>query len=129
MSSMDDGALAVRGTVVVDERSNALVLTDIGTSIDRMLQLVEALDIPQPQVEIEARIVSATRDFARAIGVQFGFVQGNLERVTVGGPNTFGTIGGTRPSATPTMTFAAGNPATGRGAGSTQAGSTAPEPL
>jgi len=116
---------SVRGTVVVDERSNALVLTDIGTSIDRMLQLVEALDIPQPQVEIEARIVSATRDFARAIGVQFGFVQGNLERVTVGGPNTFGTIGGTRPSATPTTTFAAGNPATGRGAGSTQAGSTA----
>ena len=81
-----------------------------------MVELVETLDIPQPQVEIEARIVSATRDFARDIGVQFGFVQGNLERVTVGGPNTFGTIGGTRPAATPTTTFAAGNPRTGRGA-------------
>ncbi len=81
-----------------------------------MVQLVESLDIPQPQVEIEARIVSATRDFARDIGVQFGFVQGNLERVSVGGPNTFGTIGGTRPSATPTNTYAAGNSSTGRGA-------------
>jgi type IV pilus assembly protein PilQ len=81
-----------------------------------LAKLIETLDIPQPQVEIEARIVSATRDFARAIGIQFGFVDGNLQRVTVGGPNTFGTIGGTRPSATPTSTFAAGNLATGRGA-------------
>jgi type IV pilus secretin PilQ/predicted competence protein len=106
----------VRGTVVVDERTNSLIISDIPSSVDRMVQLVETLDIPQPQVEIEARIVSATRDFARDIGVQFGFVQGNLERVTVGGPNTFGTIGGTRPSATPTNTYAAGNSSTGRGA-------------
>ncbi len=106
----------VRGTVVVDERSNSLIISDIPSSIERMVQLVESLDIPQPQVEIEARIVSATRDFARDIGVQFGFVQGNLERVSVGGPNTFGTIGGTRPAATPTNTYAAGNSSTGRGA-------------
>jgi type IV pilus assembly protein PilQ len=106
----------VRGTVVVDERSNSVILTDIPSSLERMVQLVETLDIPQPQVEIEARIVSATRDFARDIGIQFGFVQGNLERVTLGGPNTFGTIGGTRPAATPVNTYAAGNPVTGRGA-------------
>jgi type IV pilus assembly protein PilQ len=107
---------SVRGTVVVDERTNSLIVTDIPQSLDRMLKLVESLDIPQPQVEIEARIVSATRDFARDIGIQFGFVQGNLERVSVGGPNTFGTIGGTRPAATPTTTFAGGNTRTGRGA-------------
>lgn len=106
----------VRGTAVVDERTNSLILTDIPSSLNKMLQLVETLDIPQPQVEIEARIVSATRDFARDIGIQFGFVDGNLQRVTVGGPNTFGTIGGTRPSATPKSTWAAGNPFTGRGA-------------
>jgi type IV pilus assembly protein PilQ len=106
----------VRGTVVVDERTNALILTDIPSSLDRLYSLIETLDAPQPQVEIEARIVSATRDFARDIGVQFGFVQGNLQRISVGGPNTFGTIGGTRPSATPNSTYAAGNGATGRGA-------------
>lgn len=110
-----------RGTVVVDERTNALILTDIPESIGRMMQLIDTLDTPQPQVEIEARVVSATRDFARDIGIQFGFVDGNLQRVTVGGPNTFGTIGGTRPSATPTSTFVAGNPATGRGAASDDA--------
>ncbi|HYK90524.1 MAG TPA: type IV pilus secretin PilQ [Acidobacteriota bacterium] len=107
---------SVRGTVVVDERTNSLIVTDIPPSVDRVLKLVESLDIPQPQVEIEARIVSATRDFARDIGIQFGFVQGNLQRVSIGGPNTFGTIGGTRPAATPTTTFAAGDFRTGRGA-------------
>jgi type IV pilus assembly protein PilQ len=106
----------VRGTVVIDERTNSLVLTDIPSSLDKMTELIVTLDIPQPQVEIEARIVSAARDFARDIGVQFGFVKGNLERITVGGPNTFGTIGGTRPSTTPNSTYVAGNPVTGRGA-------------
>jgi type IV pilus assembly protein PilQ len=109
----------VRGTIVIEERTNSLILTDLPSSITHLLGLIEDLDIPQPQVEIEARIVSATRDFARDIGVQFGFVQGNLQRVTVGGPNTFGTIGGTRPSATPTSTFAAGT-STGRGASDDQ---------
>ena len=106
----------VRGTIVVDERTNSLILTDLPYSIDKQIRLIEALDIPQPQVEIEARVVQATRNFARDIGVQFGFVQGNLERVTVGGPNTFGTIGGTRPSQTPRSAYLAGNSSTGRGA-------------
>ena len=115
----------VRGTMVVDERTNSLILTDLPSSLDRMTGLIESLDIPQAQVEIEARIVSATRNFARDIGIQFGFVDGNLQRVTVGGPNTFGTIGGTRPSATPNSTFAAGNPVTGRGAAEGKASTSA----
>jgi type IV pilus assembly protein PilQ len=106
----------VRGTVVVDERTNSLILTDLPSSLDKLTQLIDALDVPQPQVEIEARIVSASRTFARDIGIQWGFVDGNLQRVTVGGPNTFGTIGGTRPSTTPTSAFTAGNASTGRGA-------------
>jgi len=106
----------VRGAIVVDDRTNALIMTDLPDSLDKMVQLIDVLDTPQPQVEIEARIVSATRDFARDIGVQFGFVDGNLQRVTVGGPNTFGTIGGSRPSTTPSSTYVAGNPTTGRGA-------------
>jgi len=114
----------VRGTVVVEERTNSLILTDLPSSINKMVQLIEALDVPQPQVEIEARIVSATRNFARDIGIQFGFVDGNLQRVTVGGANTSGTIGGTRPSDTPTTTFTAGNSSTGRGSStSTSSGS------
>ena len=112
---------SVRGTVSVDERTNSLILTDIPNVIDKMSRLVESLDIPQPQVEIEARIVSANRDFARDLGVQFGFVQGNLQRTSVGGPNTYGTIGGTRPSQTPNSAYVAGDSSTGRGASETKA--------
>jgi len=107
--------LSPRGTAVVDERTGSLVITDIPFFIDQVMKLIDGLDKPEPQVEIEARIVSANRDFARDIGIQFGFVQGNLERVTVGGSNTSGTIGGSRPSNTPGSTFAAGNETTGRG--------------
>ena len=93
----------VRGAVVVEERTNSLILTDLPSSIDKMIKLIEALDTPQPQVEIEARIVSASRDFARDIGIQFGFITGNLQRVTVGGPNTAGNpITGTRAGTSPT---------------------------
>jgi type IV pilus secretin PilQ/predicted competence protein len=113
--------ITVRGTIVVDERTGSIVVTDIPGSLAKVMQLIDQLDTPEPQVEIEARIVSANRDFARDIGVQFGFVQGNLERVTVGGPNTFGTIGGTRPSATPKNTYAGGNTSNGRGAATGQA--------
>jgi len=104
------------GEIKVDERTNALIIRDIPERITDVKQLTKALDTAEFQVEIEARIISASRDFARSIGVQAGFVAGNLERVTVGGPNTFGTIGGTRPSATPTSAFVAGNAQTGRGA-------------
>lgn len=96
----------VRGTIVVDERTNSLILTDIPGSIKRLDQLIESLDIPQPQVEIEARIVAATRNFARDLGIQFGFVQGNLQRVTVGG---------IQPGVTSLSNFATGNPSTGSG--------------
>ena len=75
MDSLED-LKTVRGTVVEDVRTNSLVLTDIPDSLDKMMDLIKTLDIPQPQVEIEARIVSAARDFAREIGIQFGFVQG-----------------------------------------------------
>jgi len=112
---------SVRGTVVVDERTNSLILTDIPGSLDKMAQLVESLDVAQPQVEIEARIVSATRDFARDIGIQFGFVQGNLDRVTVSGPNTFSGGSGYRPAATPVNTFAAGSTVSGKGASDSKA--------
>ena len=120
-----DGQKTKRGTIIVDERTNSLILTDVPYAVDNQIKLIESLDVPQPQVEIEARIVSATRNFARDIGVQFGFVQGNLERVTVGGPNTFGTIGGTRPSATPNTAFAASSPSNGRGATGSSASSPA----
>jgi type IV pilus assembly protein PilQ len=62
--------LSRRGTVEVDGRSNTLIITDVKQNIDAIRKLVNYLDQPEPQVEIEARIVIASRNFSRDIGVQ-----------------------------------------------------------
>ncbi|MBP1633778.1 MAG: pilQ [Acidobacteria bacterium] len=65
-------ALSKRGDVQFDPRTNTLIIRDLPASLETAEGLLDALDRPQPQVEIEARIVQTTRDFARAIGVQWG---------------------------------------------------------
>jgi type IV pilus assembly protein PilQ len=62
--------LSRRGAIEVDERSNTLIVTDVRENIDAVRQLVSLLDQPEPQVEIEARVVVATRNFSRDVGVQ-----------------------------------------------------------
>ena len=75
-SGNDQGILGIikrrlsrRGAVEVDPRSNTLIVTDVRENIDAIRQLVSLLDQPEPQVEIEARIVIATRNFSRDLGV------------------------------------------------------------
>jgi type IV pilus assembly protein PilQ len=62
--------LSRRGSIEVDGRSNTLIITDVKENIDAIRQLVTILDQPEPQVEIETRIVLATRNFSRDLGVQ-----------------------------------------------------------
>jgi type IV pilus assembly protein PilQ len=70
--------LSRRGAVEVDGRSNTLIITDVRQNIDAIRQLVSLLDQPEPQVEIEARIVIASRSFSRDLGVQLsGLVLGS----------------------------------------------------
>jgi type IV pilus assembly protein PilQ len=66
-------ALTQRGTVEFDPRTNTLIISDLQSALDTAERLITDLDRPQPQVEIEARIVQTTSDFARTIGVQWGF--------------------------------------------------------
>ena len=61
-----------RGSVEVDGRTNTLIITDVRENIASIKQLVVVLDQPEPQVEIETRIVIAQRNFLRDIGVQIG---------------------------------------------------------
>jgi type IV pilus assembly protein PilQ len=91
--------LSRRGTVEVDGRSNTLIVTDVRENIDAVRQLVGLLDQPEPQVEIEARIVIATRSFSRDLGVQ-------LAALVLGSRGSGGS-GSTLP----------GNSTTARGAG------------
>src|SRR5882672_4082494 len=62
--------LSRRGAIEVDGRSNTLIITDVRENIDAIRQLVTILDQPEPQVEIETRIVLASRNFTRDLGVQ-----------------------------------------------------------
>ena len=51
--------LSRRGSIEVDSRSNSLIITDVASNIAAIKQLIAILDQPEPQVEIEARIVVA----------------------------------------------------------------------
>ena len=70
---LKDTSLSKRGNVQVDERTNTIIITDLAERLTRADELLNTLDRPEPQVEIEARIVQTTRDFARKLGVQWGF--------------------------------------------------------
>jgi hypothetical protein len=81
--------LSRRGAVEVDARSNTLIVTDVRENIDAVRQLVSLLDQPEPQVEIEARIVIATRTFSRDLGIALSAI--------VLGPRGSGASGATLP--------------------------------
>jgi len=69
--------LTQRGEVMADERTNAVIINDIPSVIPPIDRLLTQLDRKTQEVEIEARVVAATRSFARDIGTQLGFGVGN----------------------------------------------------
>ena len=124
-SGSDQGILPIiarrlsrRGAVEVDGRSNTLLVTDVRENIELNIRpLISILDQPEPQVEIETRIVIATRNFSRDLGVQLsggvlstprfdstgrfvgGGALGNINTITpvdtpVSGPDPQGVFGG-----------------------------------
>ena len=104
--------LSRRGSIEVDGRSNTLIITDVKENIEAIRQLVTILDQPEPQVEIETRIVIAQHNFSRDLGAQLSagvinFGRGGLANVgtlpssgasggggATSGPNPFGVFGG-----------------------------------
>lgn len=65
--------LSSRGQIQVDPRTNMLIIQDLPDRLATAAALITSLDLPQPQVEVEARVVQTSRDFARALGIQWGF--------------------------------------------------------
>ena len=65
--------LSNRGTAFVDARTNTLIVTDLQERLTNTSDLINTIDKPQPQVEIEARIVQTNKNYARALGIQWGF--------------------------------------------------------
>jgi len=77
--------LSPRGELIADDRSNTLIIRDIPMVIPVMDNLIRQLDRKSLQVEIEARVVTASRQFAREIGTQFGFATSANARTVFGG--------------------------------------------
>jgi type IV pilus secretin PilQ/predicted competence protein len=65
--------ISSRGEMIIDERTNTLLITDVKDKLDLIEKLIAVVDTPTPQVSIEARIVEATTTFVRNLGIQWGF--------------------------------------------------------
>jgi type IV pilus assembly protein PilQ len=93
--------LSQRGDVISDDRTNAVIISDIPNVIPGLDRLLTQLDRKTQEVEIEARVVAATRSFARDIGTQFGFGWGNGHSA-LGGASSVGstptTVNGLSPT-------------------------------
>jgi len=69
-----NSVLSERGSAVVDERTNSIIITDTAERIEAFKRLVDQIDTPIEQVMIEARLVVANTDFRREMGVRWGGV-------------------------------------------------------
>lgn len=88
------GVLTDRGSVTFDDRTNTIIVRDVQRGITDAEQLIRELDVQSPQVLIEANIIEATEDFARGLGVQWGYqYNGGPSTGTPTGSNFPGSIG------------------------------------
>ena len=67
------GLLSQRGSVIVDIRTNTLIIKELPSYLDTVIAVIEQLDTPEPQVMIEARIIETTRQFSRDLGIRWSF--------------------------------------------------------
>lgn len=73
--------LSQRGSAIAEPRTNQLFVTDIGTKLEQVQELIAKLDVPVRQVLIEARIVEASDTFGKSLGVRLG---GGMNRAADG---------------------------------------------
>jgi len=85
-----------RGNVSFDARTNTLLVQDTAAKLEEIRRLITALDIPIRQVLIESRVVIATDDYAKDLGVRFGFNRGNV----FNGGDNFAVVAGGLPGQT-----------------------------
>lgn len=98
---------SARGRIIVDRRTNQLIITEIPTYLQTMRNLIESVDVPTRQVLIEARIVETSKQFLQQYGFVWGF-RGSLDPALGTGtglvfPNRIDVVGGP-------FSFGPGNP-------------------
>jgi len=89
LKSESGGLISERGNVTIDDRTNTILVNDTSDVLGKVRALVTRLDIPVKQVLIESRIVIATDDFNRELGMRFGVnrdtTNGDGEGIIIGG--------------------------------------------
>ncbi|MFH7766798.1 type IV pilus secretin PilQ [Acinetobacter sp. BSP-28] len=83
--------LSPRGTVSVDPRTNTLIINDTSQKVDQIRKMIDLLDVSVKQVMVEARIVRATTDFTKEMGVKWGILSQGINQnsdLLVGGSDT-----------------------------------------
>ena len=70
------GLTTTRGSIIVDARRNALIITDVPGNFGKLESMVKFIDAPQQQVDIEARLLQANKSFSRDVGNQLGLLIG-----------------------------------------------------
>jgi type IV pilus assembly protein PilQ len=73
-----------RGSAILDDRTNTLIITDLPSRIPVISELLDTLDVQIQQVQIEARVVEANKDWQRQFGVKWP--QADSGAATLGGP-------------------------------------------
>jgi type IV pilus assembly protein PilQ len=64
--------VSARGSVIVDERTNAIILTDTADRLEEFRKVIAQLDVPVRQVLIESRIVTASTNYDQELGIRWG---------------------------------------------------------
>lgn len=87
-----------RGVISLDDRTNTIIITDVAETVKRAKQIIRKLDKVTPQVIIEARIVEASVQFSKALGIEWG-AQGGIQaddaQAGIGPQRGYDTVGGT----------------------------------
>ncbi|MFP6851412.1 MAG: type IV pilus secretin PilQ [Pseudomonas sp.] len=83
-----EGAGDDRGSVTVDDRTNSIIAYQTQERLDELRRIVSQLDIPVRQVMVEARIVEASVDFDKSLGVEWRGVSLGDDKFIVGGTNS-----------------------------------------
>ena len=90
-NNSSESLLSSRGTISVDARTNTLIINDTAQNIDKVRKMVDLLDVPVKQVMVEARIVRASTDFSKEMGVKWGILSQGINQnndLLVGGSDT-----------------------------------------
>ncbi len=65
--------LSKRGKILIDQRTNTVIVSDVVPKVKVIDKMIDILDTPNLQVNIKARIVETTSNYARNLGIQWGF--------------------------------------------------------